>query len=654
MHRALPIFIAVLLSGILPAIAVSKEEPLAARSLNQLEQRLDEIDAELEQLAHYSLRSGVGAIGYRSMWHNTAEETEWVQIQLEKETPIDEIMLVPTIRRDTEKGFQADGFPAEFRILAGTADHPSGIVIGEYHASDGFLPRIAPLVIPLEGIKASWVRLEATHLSQRAFDNNFVFQLSEVLLFSGEENIALRQPIKGSSTHPERADSAWNVRYLVDGHTPYLMDAAQGLQSVAYVSPPGKQPVLTLDLGTDFTLSRIHLHALDQSDTVPQAYAGNLGIPKHLRIEGATQPDFSDAAVLLETRQKNVNDTGPIMMWRIPETSCRYVRFSEASISSNSIPEDFRIGFAEIELFSNDRNVALEQTVRTDYPTVARKTNRFLAALTDGRNLYGNILPIRDWLNELVRRQHLETERPLVVAELALRYAQQKANLNRMSWLAALLVAAVAFIILLDRMLRLRQIARIRERFAADLHDELGANLHAIGLLGDLAKDAVHSPDELIETVDEIRALTERSGAAARHCADMQQADIFGKLPDDMRRSARRIMADMEYDISIEGEELLEKLKPRTKADLFLFYKESLVNISRHSAATEVSIKLTADNKELCLTILDNGHGLEGKIPSSLKRRARLLGGQVACTASSNEGTCITLKFQPRKFGLRK
>jgi signal transduction histidine kinase len=343
-------------------------------------------------------------------------------------------------------------------------------------------------------------------------------------------------------------------------------------------------------------------------------------------------------------------------MWRIPETPpCRYIRIFDAAPKTQEPASDTsRIGFAEIELFSKDRNVARGKPVEINPLPPGRNTTRLLSALTDGRNLYGNILPIRAWLNELVRRQLLETERPLVVAELALRYAQQKANLTRVSWLAALLVAAVAFIILIDRMLRIRQIARIRERFAADLHDELGANLHAIGLLGDLAKDAVHSPDELIETVDEIRALTERSGAAARHCVDMQQADIFGKLPDDMQRTAHRIMADLEYDISIEGEEILEKLKPRTKSDLFLFYKESLVNISRHSGATAVTIKLIADRKELRLTIRDNGHGLDGVVPSSLKRRAHLLGGQVACTSSNNGGSCITLNFRPKKFRFRK
>ena len=101
----------------------------------------------------------------------------------------------------------------------------------------------------------------------------------------------------------------------------------------------------------------------------------------------------------------------------------------------------------------------------------------------------------------------------------------------------------------------------------------------------------------------------------------------------DMERAAKRIMAQLEHDIAIEGETHLKQLKPRTRMDLFLFYKECLVNISRHSGASQFSTRLTADSKRIHLTVSDNGRGILGSegngIPSSLKRRARLLGASV-------------------------
>ena len=46
--------------------------------------------------------------------------------------------------------------------------------------------------------------------------------------------------------------------------------------------------------------------------------------------------------------------------------------------------------------------------------------NRSYAALTDGRNFYGEILPLRQWLGELALRHELELERPQLPAPPAM------------------------------------------------------------------------------------------------------------------------------------------------------------------------------------------------------------------------------------------
>ena len=306
-----------------------------------------------------------------------------------------------------------------FRIIAKTASNPQGPLIAEVDSSLGYLPRIAPLVIPVYGIPASRIRIEASSLTIRAFDQRYALQLSEVLIFSGNKNIALRRPVSSSSSDsPKRRSPPWRRKFLVDGHTPYLMDAAIGEKSTAYLKPVSLPPVLTVDLGASHSVSSIHLHAVDQSDTVPQAYAGNHGIPHHLKIQGAKLADFSDAVTLLEANCENIVDTGPFMMWNIPETLCRYIRIAETEQT-----EHFRIGFSEIKIFEFGQNVALGKPVllMAEAPLF-----RSLESLTDGRNLYGEILPIRTWINQLARRHDLETERPQVAYELAQRYDRQK------------------------------------------------------------------------------------------------------------------------------------------------------------------------------------------------------------------------------------
>ena len=646
-----------MLNGATPDGNLDSLENLSARDL---EQRLKAVDQKLNQLASYSLRSGVGAVGYRSKAHASPTHPEWIQIDLGREVTIDQIVLIPTIWRDTRMGFRADGFPREFRILAGTGSDDSGQVVADFGPSDRLLPRVAPLVVSCPETVASWIRVETSVMSPRAWDGKYIFQLAEILVFKGVENVALRRPLKISSPD-DTGGPAWDKSYMVDGFVPYLMDAAGGAQSLAFVSKAGigEQPYLTIDLGESLPLDRLHYHATDLSDTVPQSIIDDFGIPRHLLLEGANREDFSDSVHLVDYHMESVYDVGPIIIRCFPITPCRYVRLTavEPFINNFGPIKGSQFGAAEIELFSEGRNVALGRPIQADFTT--NLPERSFSALTDGRNLYGTILPVREWLGELALRHDLETQRPIIATELEHRYARQKTNLNRMGWLAVLLGAMIISTILVERIIRMRQFSRIRERLAADLHDELGANLHTIGLLSDLAAEEGDSSEARATLYRRIRSETERSGIAVRHCSDMLSAKgLYTDLLADMQRASNRIMAKLEHEISIKGEPYLMALPPRTRADLFLFYKECLVNISRHSGATKYTTKIDAAADRICLRICDNGRGLEhsdkDEVPPSLKRRAKLLGAKVAVENPPMGGTCIELKLRTRKWGFHQ
>jgi len=631
----------------------------SSRSLTQLEKELFSIDAELENLAQFSLRTGMGTIGYRSQSHTDSHHIETIQIDLEPDSEFDEIVLVPTISRDTKTEFRADGFPIEFRVLAG--DDHSTKTIASFSSEDQLLPRIAPLIISCPPTTATWIRLEVTTLSRRAFDGKYILELSEILVFDGHTNIALHRPVDAS-----RNDSpSWSARqseYLVDGFTPYLMDTAHGEQSIAFIgydTPESSFSTITIDLGTPHALEGIHLHPVDLDDTIPQSAPPNFGIPRQLLVEGSTNPDFSYARPLANYQVDSAFDTGPIIMRRIQETTCRYVRLVSLDpfVHPRNVQRTPPFGFAEIELFSKGDNVALGKPVSSKVKSST--SSRSLSALTDGRNLYGQIIPIRNWLNELSRRHDLETRRPLVIAELNLRYAQQKTTLRLMYVLSALLLVGIGITMLIAHLLRTRGELLLKERIAADLHDELGANIHAIGLLSDLAADEKENPTQLEILHERIRTVTERTGIAIRHCTNMFEAtELYKELKTDMERAARRILAKVKHDTIIEGEELIEELNSRTLFDLFLFYKECLTNISRHAEATYFATHLIVEQKRVQLVISDNGRGLpetDGQdIPSSLKRRAHLLSAKVVAVSTPNGGTRITLFFPIKRKHRRK
>ena len=78
----------------------------------------------------------------------------------------------------------------------------------------------------------------------------------------------------------------------------------------------------------------------------------------------------------------------------------------------------------------------------------------------------------------------------------------------------------------------------------------------------------------------------------------------------------------------------------------------------RHSGATKVFSKLSANDKGIQVSITDNGHGLQNingnPVPPSIKRRANLLRGQVSIEHPDRGGLRVILKLNNRAFRIFK
>ena len=114
-----------------------------------------------------------------------------------------------------------------------------------------------------------------------------------------------------------------------------------------------------------------------------------------------------------------------------------------------------------------------------------------------------------------------------------------------------------------------------------------------------------------------------------------------------MKRIADGLTEGLEHDLKLSGEEYVAKIDQRKRIDVFLFYKECLVNVIRHAHATKIVTRLDIDNDVLRLCVCDDGIGLPGKsegtVPSSLRRRSNILGARVTASRSELGGCCITM-----------
>jgi signal transduction histidine kinase len=85
------------------------------------------------------------------------------------------------------------------------------------------------------------------------------------------------------------------------------------------------------------------------------------------------------------------------------------------------------------------------------------------------------------------------------------------------------------------------------------------------------------------------------------------------------------------------------------RREVFLIFKESLNNIVKHSACSEVAIALAVEDSVLRLDVRDNGKGFDPLAPvdghglASLRSRASALGGTMTVVSAPGAGTAITL-----------
>ena len=246
----------------------------------------------------------------------------------------------------------------------------------------------------------------------------------------------------------------------------------------------------------------------------------------------------------------------------------------------------------------------------------------------------------------------LEAERPKVESELQRRYGRQETLLKVMQGAAVFLAAGIILTILIDRIFRMRQVARIKKRFGADLHDEVGANLHAIALLSDMIQQKVKD-EEVSAMVEEVRTISLETTDATQHCTSMLEAKgICEDLAGELKRTTERMLVGLEHELQIEGVKNLQLLSPKRRIDLLLFYKECLANIVRHSQATKVTTRIIADSRKINLVVSDNGISFTGEFPSSLSRRARLVRAKVEIERPEGAGTSVALKMRTRRFAI--
>jgi signal transduction histidine kinase len=194
-----------------------------------------------------------------------------------------------------------------------------------------------------------------------------------------------------------------------------------------------------------------------------------------------------------------------------------------------------------------------------------------------------------------------------------------------------------------------------RKRIAADLHDTLQQNLAGISLQVKTALKATETaPGKVASFLQMTRQALEDAHAMLRISVwDLRGADTCGK-------SLAQAILDLapglpEHTLTCRLDALPKDIPEACSTQLLAVIKESITNIVKHAAATEIVITASQTQEGFQITIDDNGKGFEATALSfpatghygltGMKERMRRIDGLFQIESEPGHGTRVILTF---------
>ncbi|HEX5400166.1 MAG TPA: two-component regulator propeller domain-containing protein, partial [Verrucomicrobiae bacterium] len=195
---------------------------------------------------------------------------------------------------------------------------------------------------------------------------------------------------------------------------------------------------------------------------------------------------------------------------------------------------------------------------------------------------------------------------------------------------------------------------RERARIARDLHDQLGANLTQIALLGEMAETDKDAPAEIESHAQQI---SQTARETTRSLDEIVWAvnpanDTLDGLINYAGRYAQEYLAlaGLRCRAELPADLPPVPIPPEVRHNVFLAFKEAVNNVVKHARATEMWIRLRLEPKQFILEIEDDGCGLPD--PQSkqdrnglrnMKKRMADIHGEFSIGPASKRGTIVRL-----------
>jgi two-component system, NarL family, sensor histidine kinase NreB len=247
---------------------------------------------------------------------------------------------------------------------------------------------------------------------------------------------------------------------------------------------------------------------------------------------------------------------------------------------------------------------------------------------------------------DVTEERRLEEERAAALG----REQQRAAELAREVETRTLAEARVKS--LLERLVTVQE--EERRRIARNLHDHLGQQLTALRLSIGALKDGPVKRAELrhrLEAIDKIASQVDRDVdflAWDLRPPTLDEVGLNAALENIVREWSATQGVNAEFHASQEAVRVAAEIE----SHLYRIVQEALNNVSKHAAATHVSVLLEHKDNDVILIVEDDGRGFDAEAVASshdqrgmgltgMQERMALVGGEIEIESTPGKGTTI-------------
>ncbi len=204
-----------------------------------------------------------------------------------------------------------------------------------------------------------------------------------------------------------------------------------------------------------------------------------------------------------------------------------------------------------------------------------------------------------------------------------------------------------------------------RKRIARELHDDTVQSLIAIGQRIELVKGSLDDPIEARTRLSELRTMVTGAIASVRQFSrDLRPLTLEDLgLIAAMQYLVNQLAQSEGLEVHFKVEGSAEGLPTDMEVAIYRILQEALNNVKKHAEATVINVLAQFTDREISLTVQDNGRGFtmpelltdfasNGSFGMmGLQERAQLFGGHIVVESQPYGGTTVRLVL-PRQADL--